>query len=397
MTAGPPRRIDAALIRVLLRAVLVVTASTQPVFVIGASFFQIGPEFGIGPVGLGALTASFFFTASVTSTSLGRWVQRVGWQRAMRVNMAASAVIMFVMAIAARGFWSMAGLLVAAASVYGMSNPASNLALSEHAIPRHRATLFGAKHAGIPASALLAGLAVPAVVVTFGWRWAIVSGAVLAAGVGLSVPRSELAPSEGSADQGEDVPTRPPMSTRWLLGLAAGSALATWAAIGLGTYMVSSAIAVGFSEAAAGWLQFCGAALSISARIGFGALTDRNRWSGMGGIVILASLGAVVFAILPSVTSWLFTVLVLAGYVTGWGWPGLMTFSVVDANRGSVASSSAITQAGVFIGAGAGPLILGYAIEAGSFAAAWYTVAAGLAGAALIIGVVRLRRDLVSV
>ena len=65
--------------RLMLIAILVVTASTQAVFLLGAAFVQIGPEFSLGPVGLGALTAAFFLTASATSAPLGRWVQRVGW------------------------------------------------------------------------------------------------------------------------------------------------------------------------------------------------------------------------------------------------------------------------------------------------------------------------------
>jgi MFS family permease len=187
------------------------------------------------------------------------------------------------------------------------------------------------------------------------------------------------------------------MSTRWLLGLASGSALATWAAIGLGTYLVSAALELGFTESEAGWLQFSGAAISISTRIGVGVLTDRYRWSGFGGIAVLTGVGALVFALLPIATSVWFVIGVLVAYGTGWGWPGLMTYTVVNANRGSVASSSSITQAGVFVGAGAGPLLLGYVIDRGSYDAAWLTVAAGLVGASAIILVVRARLNAVAV
>ncbi len=370
---------------------MVVTTSTQPVFLLGAAFFQIGDEFVIGPVGLGALTSSFFLAASVASPPMGRWVQRVGWQRAMRVNTRASAAVMVTIALIARDFWAMGALLVVAAVSYGIANPAANLALSDHSAPRHRATIFGAKHAGIPASALLAGLAVPTVVVNFGWRWALVATAAVAASVSLAIPAGTVAASNRSHDEPLDRPARVPLSTRWLLGLASGSALATWAAIGLGTYLVSAALELGFTEAEAGWLQFSGAAISISTRIVVGVLTDRYGWSGFGGIAILTGVGALVFALLPVATSAWFVIGVLIAYGTGWGWPGLMTFTVVNANRGSVAASSAVPQAGVFVGAGAGPLLLGYVIERGSYDAAWLTVALGLAGASAIIFVVRAR------
>lgn len=386
MSDRPP-----SLARLLVLAIMVITTSTQPAFLLGAAFFQIGKEFGIGPVGLGALTSSFFLTASVASAPMGRWVQRVGWQRAMRFNTRASAGVMLAIAVLAQSFWTMGGLLVLAACFYGISNPAANLALSDHTDPKRRATIFGAKHAGIPASALLAGLAVPAVVVSFGWRWAVIGAAVLALGLSFLVPSTQIAPTIHREHEPANRPARPPMSTRWLLGLASGSALATWAAIGLGTYLVSAALDLGFTESEAGWLQFSGAAISISARVGIGVLTDRYGWSGFGGIAALTGIGALVFALLPMTTAAWFVIGVLLAYGTGWGWPGLMTFTVVNANRGSVASSSAITQAGVFVGAGAGPLLLGFVIDRGSFDAAWLTVSLGLAGAMAIILVVRAR------
>ena len=94
---------------------------------------------------------------------------------------------------------------------------------------------------------------------------------------------------------------------------------------------------------------------------------------------------------LPSLAAAPFVLIVLVAYATGWGWPGLMTYTVVNANRGSVASSSSITQSGVFIGAGAGPLLLGWVIERQSFGAAWLTVSFGLFAAMVIIAIVRSR------
>ncbi|NIR37874.1 MAG: MFS transporter, partial [Actinobacteria bacterium] len=45
--------------RLMAVAILIVTVSTQPVFLLGAGFLQIGGELGFGPTGLGVLTASF--------------------------------------------------------------------------------------------------------------------------------------------------------------------------------------------------------------------------------------------------------------------------------------------------------------------------------------------------
>lgn len=363
---------------------LVVTTSTQAVFLLGAAFFQIGPELGLGTFGLGALTAAFFLTASATSTPLGRWVQRIGWQRAMRVNLRVTAAVLAAIGAFARDTWSLAALMVVAAAMYGASNPAANQSLADHTDPDSQATIFGAKHAGIPGSTLLAGLAVPLVVIQFGWRWAYGVVAVLALMVSLLIPAGDLGHLEAPVST-RGRPMGRPLSSRHLWALAVGSAFATWAAIALGTFLVSASLAVGLSEAAAGTLQFVGSACSILARVVTGVFTDRIHGKGFAGIAVLAGAGAIVFALLPVAAGPMFAVLVVFAFATGWGWPGLMTFTVVNADRGSAASSSAVTQAGVFVGAGLGPLLLAGAIERWSFDGVWVVVAAGLTTSVVIV------------
>ncbi len=370
-------------VRLLALAVATVTVSTQAVFLLGSAFFQIGPEFGIGTFGLGALTAMFFLTAAVTSAPLGRWVQRVGWQRAMRVNLRTTSGLLVVIAAAARSTWALATLLVFAAAVYGMSNPAANQALADHTSPERQATIFGVKHAGIPASTLLAGLAVPAVILHLGWRWAYAIAALLALALSFWVPAGRAEPRTHPI--GVSIRSGPSMSTRDLLALAFGSAFATWAAVALGTFLVSGAVAGGFTEAAAGTLQFVGSAFSIAARIGVGYVTDRRRGTGFGGIVALAAAGAAMFGLFPLSRGPWFGALVIGAFATGWAWPGLMTYTVVNSNRSMAASSSAVTQAGVFLGAGVGPLLLGGAIARWSFDAAWLLTGSGLVVAAVIV------------
>ncbi|MFW2339763.1 MAG: MFS transporter [Acidimicrobiia bacterium] len=380
-----------SLSRLLAIAILVVTISTQAVFLLGAAFVQIGPEFDLGPVGLGALTAAFFLTASATSSPLGRWIQRVGWQTAMIINTRVSAVLLLLIAVAARTTWSLAALLIAAAAVYGAANPAANQALADHTNPKHRATIFGLKHAGIPGSTLLAGLAVPLIVVHVGWRWAYVAAAGLALVVSLLIPRGPIEEQTPDTAVGASPPV--PLSTHQLIGLATGSAFATWGAIALATFLVSAAVDLGFSAAEAGLLQFAGSGASIGARIIYGVVTDHSGGRGFGLMAAVTLVGAATFGLLVGRGGALFSALILLAFATGWGWPGLMTFTVVNANRSSVAASSAITQAGVFVGAGLGPLLLGAAIERWSFSGAWITACVGLLIAALVVGSVGKRTN----
>lgn len=374
-----------SLLTLLPLSVAIVTLSTQAVFLVGAAFFQIGPEFGLRPLHLGILTAAFFLTAAVTSTPLGRWVQRVGWQKTMVWNMRITALVLGAVPVVARGAWSLGGLLIAAAMIYGASNPAANQALADHSDPSRQATIFGAKHAGIPASTLLAGLAVPLVVERYGWRWSFVVAGVLALMVSFLVPRGPQAAGKGPAAARSTEHPRT-TSTRDLVFLAVGSSFATWGAIALGTYLVTATVAIGFTASAAGLLQFVGSAVSILARVLAGVITDRVGGRGFGGIVVLASIGAVAFLALSQATGSAYLILVVVAFATGWGWPGLMTYTVVRANRASVASASSITQAGVFVGAGAVPILMGVVIERWSFSGAWITAAVGLVIAAVVVG-----------
>ncbi len=367
--------------RLLALTVLIVTLSTQPVFLLGAGFLQIGDDLGFGPAGLGALTALFFLTASASSAPLGRLVQRVGWRAAIRFNAVVSGVLLVAIAVAARHVVTLALLLVAGGVVYGLANPAANQVLADHVDPRRRALFFGLKHAGIPSSTLLAGLAVPLVIVGAGWRVAYGLAALLALAV-LALAAGQPARPDRRPPPEDPRRRVARLSTARLVLLSGAAALATWAAVALSTYLVAAAVDGGFSESAAGLLLFAGSAASIAGRIAAGAVTDRMGGRGFGAMAVLTGAGAVVFLALPAAGGTAFAVLVPVAFATGWGWPGLMTYLVVNANTTTTAASSSITQAGIFVGAGVGPLVLGWLVDSVSFDAMWLVVSAALALAA---------------
>lgn len=103
------------------------------------------------------------------------------------------------------------------------------------------------------------------------------------------------------------------------------------------------------------------------------------------------AIGSVVFILMRPASGTYFVVLVVVAFATGWGWPGLMTFTVVNANSATVAASSAITQAGIFAGAGLGPVVLGLVIDATSFQTSWALVSVALLVAAVIVTIVGVR------
>lgn len=368
--------------RLVAASILVVTAATQPAFIAAATIEQAGPEVGYGAQMLGFMTAAFFLTAAVSSRLIGGpVVERIGWRRSMIVNTAGAGIVSTSLGLFADSVSAMFVGLIAAAVVYGLANPAANLALAREVDPTRQGLIFGLKHAGIPTSSMLAGLAVPTIALTLGWRWVYGAAALLAALV------LAVIPPERSASTPEAVPVEPPpgMSVGWLTLISLGSAFATVAAMALGTFHVDAAIERGFSEGGAGLLLAFGSAASIAARVAYGQLADRFRSNGLTWVAMATAAGAVTFFGFTVLPSGLFVAATAIAFATGWGWPGLVTFGVVRANEGRPAGSTAITQAGVFLGAGVGPAGLGWLIENRSYDAAWITTALSLTIATAIM------------
>ena len=71
-----------------------------------------------------------------------------------------------------------------------LAQPAANLLLAR-AVPADRQGLaFGIKQSAIPAAAMLGGLAVPSIALTWGWRWAFAAGGAFALMSAVTVPRT---------------------------------------------------------------------------------------------------------------------------------------------------------------------------------------------------------------
>lgn len=366
--------------RLVAASILVVTVATQPAFIIAATIEQAGPELGYGAQMLGFMTGVFFITAALSSRLVGgRVVERIGWRRSMVSNAMGAAVILVALALFADSVTDLFIGLVPAALLYGLANPAANLALARDVPPARQGLIFGFKHGGIPTSSLLAGLAVPTIALTLGWRWVFGASALLALFVVALIPAEAL-----HRESTRSVSEAPGMGVGWLTLLSLGSAFATVAAIALGTFHVDATIAAGYSESQAGFILAIGSAASIAARITYGLWADRRVANGLTGVAIAALLGAGAFFAF-AMTNAPFVVVTVVAFATGWGWPGLMTFGVVRANSGRPAGSTAITQAGVFLGAGLGPAGLGWLIENRSYDWAWVTTAASLVVAATIV------------
>jgi MFS family permease len=374
---GPSRR-------AVLLAVVVATAGVLPGFLTGGLAVQIRGELGFGEGALGFAVAVFFAASALASVVSGRVVERLGSSLGMRLATAASAASLLAVSVLASSWWWLCACLVLGGLGNAISHPATHLLLARE-VPQNRQGLaFGVKQAAIPAATLLAGLAVPLVATTVGWRWAFAGGAALALGVALLVPKSE-----------KRVATRPVKEARAgdaplaaLVLLALGIGLGSAAANPLGAFVVESAVAAGIGVGAAGLLLALGSAAGIGVRVVFGHLADRLKSGRLRLVAGMLGVGTIGFVLLASGSAPLLVVGVTVAFAAGWGWPGLFNFAVVKSNPGAPAAATGITQTGASSGAAVGPLAFGLLVEEISFATAWLAsgVVAIIAAAAILAG-----------
>jgi MFS family permease len=387
--------------RLLAVGLLLPTAGTLPVFLLGGLSVQIQDELGFGASGLGAGVATFFGASAAGSAAAGRLVQRVGARGAMVTSGVAAAVILLGIAASARSLPVLLCWLLLGGLCNAFCQPSVNALLARSVPVGRQGLAFAVKQSAIPAATLLGGLAVPALALTVGWRWAYVAGAGLAAVALTLVPRGAAAPADrpsaGTAGDGagggrtegrlEGRPARPPgrVPYRPLLILAAAGGMGAAAGNSIGSFLVSSAVHIGIAESHAGLLLASSSAVVLAVRVSVGLLADR-RGSGFFQMVTgLMATGAAGFVLLGSATVPVFVAGAVVAAGAGWGWPGAFNLAVVDHDRSLAAVTTGLTQTGVYLGAVVGPVVFGPVVEHGSFVAAWL-VSAGfcLAGAVTV-------------
>ena len=354
--------------RPILLAVAVATAGVLPAFLTGGLAVQIRAEMHFGTGALGLLVAAFFASSALASALFGRLVERIGSHRGMRAAALASAASLLCVALLARSWSGLLVCLIFGGFANAVSQPATHLSLAREVPPERQGLSFGIKQAAIPTATLLAGLAVPIVAVTVGWRWAFAGGAALALIVALLVPAETITHDgvrQTNKGRAGDV------HTRSLVLLAVGLGLGSTAATPLGAFISGAAVSEGMRAGTAGLLLALGSATGITVRVLAGTLADRMNSGRLRLVSGMLAVGAVGFALLASGIHGLLVVGTLLAFGAGWGWPGLFNFAIVRTNPGAPAAATGITQTGASSGAAVGPLIFGFLVEATSYDTAW--------------------------
>jgi cyanate permease len=287
---------------------------------------------------------------------------------------------MVVMATA-QSYPVLVAALVVGGGASAMATIGSNDALARSVSVRRQGLAFGAKQAAVPAATLLAGLAVPLVGLTLGWRAAFGVAATLAIGYLLLQPRGRRRPAgrRRAPDRTGDAA----LGALMVVALAAGVGAA--AANALGAFLVESSVRAGLTASSAGLLLAGSSALGVLLRIYLGWRADIRSAGQLGLVTAMLAVGAGGVALLATgaVPAMIAGAVLAVGL--GWSWPGLLNLAVVRLSPSAPALGTSITQTGVFAGGAAGPVSFGVLVESSSYATAWTTTAVALLVAAVLM------------
>jgi len=382
---GPAKTGRTPLANALLAAA-VVAGGSLPVYLTGAMFVQLSVDLAFGAAGLGVVVGAYRGATALGAVPLGRLADRVRPDRSLRISLLLSALAMVGIGSFATNFTHLFAFLLLSGLAYALGQTSVNVFLSTAVPPNRQGMALGIKQAAIPLSGMLAGLAVPVLALTLGWRsafWIFAGVAVLAL---IAVPSLGEAPKRSSGGSARGRMPMPPT-------LALGAALAFGIGANSSTtaFLVDSAVSIGIVPGRAGLLLAVASGASITVRIVAGSLVDRFQMDPLRVTVGMLVVGASGYLLMSSTSTPAFSAGAMIALTLGWGYNGVFWLAVIRHSSGSAGASTGIILPMGMAGGVIGPLITGRIVEATSYTVVWGIVGAWLlASAAMVVLGVRL-------
>jgi MFS family permease len=344
---------------------------------------RIDADFAFSEAALGAAVAIVYLVCAFLSSPAGNLVERLGARRSMLAGATTTVVCCCGVALLADSAVALIAWLVVGGVGNALAAPAASAVIDRNVPVSRHGVAFGAMQAGAPIGAVFAGLALPAVAIPLGWRWAYVLTAALALATALA------APAAAGRARGEEAGR--PAGPSSVHALAVVALFASAAGTGLISFIVLYAVESGIDEGAAGLLLGGLSLAAAASRIALGIGLDRGGGDPLRPVALMLALGAAGFVTLISGAPALIVLGALLAGGLGWAWPGALTSAVVDRAPGAPAWAVGVMMAGLFGGAVAGPLATGLLAHREQFTAAWLLLAACALTAAGMVAVVSRR------
>lgn len=371
----------------MLVAAALAAVGALPVFLLGALAVLIRTDLGFTEARLGATAALYFAVASTGSIPAGRVADWLGAQRALLGGVAMTSVAL--LAVSQAQSWAQLTLALAVGGAgHSVIQVGANRLLSSRISPDRQGFAFGVKQSAIPIAAMLAGLAVPLLGVSLGWRGVYLVAMVLAFLVAVLHHTRGRRVGVGRPPRSRGVISTARPS---LLLMAIGGGFGSAAANGSATFMVEYAVQSGVAVGTAGLLYASGSLAGILVRVSIGWLADRRPVGDLRVVAAMLLVGAVTLVAMPAAGSRAVTLAlgIVMFFAAGWGWPGLFTYIVVRDNPNAPGAASGFVHVGIFGGAVLGPLLFGLAVSNVSYTLAWTGVGVSSMLAAVMLLIAR--------
>jgi predicted MFS family arabinose efflux permease len=366
--------------RALAAAVLVASSGVLPVMLCGSLAAQLKTDLAMTETRFGLSLSVYYVLFAAGAIAAGRLVDRVGWKRGIQSAAAASSVALVGIAVGASSFATLLPFMVIAGASQALAAPASNIALLNELPSNRHGVMFGIKQASIPISTIFAGLSVPAIALTAGWRWAFVVAAAFPLAALVMVPRGGT-PLRRTGDP------RVPRASVLRLPLVVASVAVGFGAIAnvaLTAFFVSSSVDQGMPVSTAGVVLAVASSLGLGTRIVSGWWVDYRSAPGIRSTAWLSVVGMMGFLTLGLGGRALIPVGAVLAFGGGWGWSGLFHHGIVAAHAHAPAAATGVTQLGFATGASIGPVAFGAIVSATGYRTAWIVGAAIQATAATL-------------
>jgi MFS family permease len=384
-TAAPGRRENIVLVAIV---VMTTTMTVLPVWLTGGLSVFMSSELAFDERELGFGVAGFFVASALASVPGGRLAERIGARRSVPFYTAVAALVMVGMSFATS--WTrISALLILGGLVNGMIHPSVNLALARQVDPGRKGLAFGIKQSAIPSATLLAGLAVPSIAATAGWRPAFQGAAILAAVLSvLAIIVVRNSPTVAGAR-----PNRLTMPMSYLVWLTVAAALGAAAGNAMAAFIVPSAVASGITPSNAGIILVIGSVSCIIVRVYIGWQADFRVGGHLRVVGHLLVVGAIGYGLLSltAAPGWVVLLGGVLGFSAGWGWAGLFNYAIVERNPDAPATATGIIAVGIFGGAVFGPALFGSLVTGASYQVAWISLLLIGAAGAVVTYVTRAR------
>jgi cyanate permease len=195
----------------------------------------------------------------------------------------------------------------------------------------------------------------------------------------IAVPRLPVRAKAAKGQPGITGPLR-----RYFSLMAVSGFLGVAQANVVGGFTVATASERGFGPAEAGYIVGAASVAGIVVRIAVGIAADRGIGGTMSTVALMLFLGALGLGGIAFGSGPVFIAGCVLAFGAGWGWNGLVHYTIAQRAGAFTASATGLVQGGAYAGGAVGPLLFGALVSHSGLGVGWVAAATCAVAAAIV-------------